>query len=166
MTVTTQAPTPAPAEKPGATTEPHRIAGGLLDPKMLWKALPDAFKKLDPRVQIKSPVMFVVEVGALLTTVIAIAHPHTKPGFAWTITVWLWLTVVFANLAEAVAEGRGKAQADTLRRTKRDTMARRLLSWKPGTTDTSAEEVPGTALRLGDYVVVEAGQIIPGDGDV
>ena len=80
--------------------------------------------------------------------------------------VWLWLTVVFANLAEAVAEGRGKAQADTLRRTKRETVARRLIGWQPGQTETREEEVPGTALTLGDYVVVEAGEIIPGDGDV
>ena len=80
--------------------------------------------------------------------------------------VWLWLTVLFANLAEAVAEGRGKAQAETLRRTKRETVARRLIGWQPGQTDTREEEVPGTQLTLGDYVVVEAGEIIPGDGDV
>ncbi len=85
---------------------------------MLWKSLPDAFKKLDPRVQLKNPVMFVVEVGAALTTYTAITNPSI---FNWTIVVWLWLTVVFANLAEAVAEGRGKAQAETLRRTKRET---------------------------------------------
>ena len=139
------------------------MGGGFLDPKMLWKSTPDAFKKLDPRVQIKNPVMFVVEVGAVLTTGTAIAKPT---AFNWTIVVWLWLTVVFANLAEAVAEGRGKAQAETLRQTKRDTMARRLVGWQPGQTDTHEEEVPGTGLTLGDFVVVEAGQIIPGDGDV
>jgi K+-transporting ATPase ATPase B chain len=137
----------------------------LLDPKMLWKATPDAFKKLDPRVQLKNPVMFVVEVGAALTTYTAITSPSI---FNWTIVVWLWLTVVFANLAEAVAEGRGKAQAETLRRTKRETMARRLTGWQPGQAGGLAreEEVPGTQLTLGDHVVVEAGQIIPGDGDV
>jgi potassium-transporting ATPase ATP-binding subunit len=145
--------------------QPHRIGGGLLDPRMLWKSLPDAFRKLDPRVQIRNPVMFVVEVGAVLTTYSAITD-HKKLAFAWTITVWLWLTVVFANLAEAVAEGRGKAQADTLRRTKRETMARKLIGWKPGAVSVPEEEVPGTALTLGDHVVVEAGQIIPGDGDV
>ncbi len=80
--------------------------------------------------------------------------------------VWLWLTVVFANLAEAVAEGRGKAQAETLRRTKRETMARRLIGWREGQTQIRVEEVPGTGLTLGDHVVVEAGEIIPGDGDV
>src|SRR5580700_1576159 len=93
----------------------RRVAGGFLDPQMLWKSLPDAFKKFDPRVQLKNPVMFVVEVGSVLTTYSAIIHSSI---FAWTITVWLWLTVLFANLAEAVAEGRGKAQAETLRRTK------------------------------------------------
>ncbi len=82
--------------------------------------------------------------------------------------VWLFLTVVFANLAEAVAEGRGKAQADTLRRAKRETMARRLLNWRPGADPSALREEPvaGTQLRLGDHVVVEAGQTIPGDGDV
>jgi K+-transporting ATPase ATPase B chain len=152
MTVTTRSPAQAPEAGTG-----HRIGGGLLDPKMLWKSLPDALKKLDPRVQIKNPVMFVVEVGAALTVYSAIVR---SSAFAWTICVWLWLTVVFANLAEAVAEGRGKAQAATLRKTKTETVARRL-------TATGAEEtVPGTELKLGDHVVVEAGEIIPGDGDV
>src|SRR5262245_54901399 len=142
-----------------------RISGGLLDPKILWKSLPDAVKKLDPRVQIHNPVMFVVEVGAAITTYTAIFNDK-QPAFNWTIVVFLWLTVVFANLAEAVAEGRGKAQAETLRRTKRETVARRLVGWRPGQADTREEEVPGTQLTLGDHVVVEAGEIIPGDGDV
>ncbi len=141
----------------------RRIGGGLLDPRMLWKSLPDALKKLDPRVQYHNPVMFVVEIGSALTTYSAIVHPSV---FTWTITVWLWLTVVFANLAEAVAEGRGKAQAATLRRTKQETVARKLIGWQPGQQETQEEEVPGTSLTLGDFVVVEAGQIIPGDGDV
>jgi potassium-transporting ATPase ATP-binding subunit len=159
----TTAPEKRPQAGGKAPAQQHRIGGGLLDPKMLWRSLPDAFKKLDPRVQYHNPVMFVVEAGAALTTYSAIAHPSV---FAWTITVWLWLTVVFANLAEAVAEGRGKAQADTLRRTKTETMARRLIGWQPGQQDTREEEVPGLSLRLGDFVVVETGQIIPGDGDV
>src|SRR5262249_55588690 len=117
----------------------------------------------DPRIQIKNPVMFVVEVGAVLTLYTAIRSPSV---FNWTIVVWLWLTVVFANLAEAVAEGRGKAQAETLRKTKRETVARRLLGWVSGQTETREERVPGTQLTLGDHVVVEAGEIIPGDGDV
>ncbi|HJY72530.1 MAG TPA: HAD-IC family P-type ATPase, partial [Streptosporangiaceae bacterium] len=133
---------------------------------MLWKSTPDAFKKLDPRVQVKNPVMFVVEIGATITTYTAITGPASDRVFNWTIVVWLWLTVVFANLAEAVAEGRGKAQAETLRRTKRETVARRLIGWQPGQAGTREEPVPGTALTLGDHVVVEAGEIIPGDGDV
>ncbi|MFC5906549.1 potassium-transporting ATPase subunit KdpB [Streptacidiphilus monticola] len=142
----------------------HRVGGGLLDPKQLLRSLPDAVKKLDPRVMVKNPVMFVVEVGSVLTTVSAIEKPST---FAWVITLWLWLTTIFANLAEAVAEGRGKAQADTLRRTRTDTAARRITgSWEPGDAAVREEEVPATQLRLGDLVVVEAGQVIPGDGDV
>jgi potassium-transporting ATPase ATP-binding subunit len=166
MSVTTESPgTPAPAARPQAAGEPPRVGGGLLDPKILWRSTPDAFKKLDPRVQIKNPVMFVVEVGALLCMYTAI---RSSSVFNWTIVVWLWLTVVFANLAEAVAEGRGKAQADTLRRAKRETMARRLTNWKPGVDPAALREesVPGAGLTLGDYVVVEAGQVIPGDGDV
>ncbi|MER5915432.1 potassium-transporting ATPase subunit KdpB [Streptomyces sp. NPDC001982] len=135
----------------------------MLDPKQLVASLPDAFRKLDPRVMFKNPIMFVVEVGAVLTTLSAIKDPSI---FAWVITVWLWLTVVFANLSEAVAEGRGKAQAETLRRTKTDTVARRLTDWRPGATSLCEEEVPASGLRLGDHVVVEAGQVIPGDGDV
>ncbi|MEY9875522.1 K+-transporting ATPase ATPase B chain [Streptacidiphilus sp. MAP12-33] len=141
-----------------------RVSGGLMDPKQLLESLPDAVRKVDPRVMFKNPVMFVVEIGSLLTTYAAIRHSSV---FAWVITVWLWLTVIFANLAEAVAEGRGKAQADTLRKTRTDTMARRVVGdWAPGATGVREEEVAATHLRLGDFVVVEAGQIIPGDGDV
>jgi potassium-transporting ATPase ATP-binding subunit len=168
MSVTTESPgTPAaPPARTQARVE-HKVGGGLLDPRMLLRSTPDAFKKLDPRVQIKNPVMFVVEVGAVLCLYTAIYH-DTKPIFNWTIVVWLFLTVVFANLAEAVAEGRGKAQADTLRRAKRETIARRLTNWAPGADPSGLREesVPGTGLQLGDYVVVEAGQVIPGDGDV
>jgi K+-transporting ATPase ATPase B chain len=164
MSVTTQGPATAGTGRRG-DLEPHRIGGGLLDPHILLKSLPDAFKKLDPRVQVKNPVMFVVEVGAVLCLYTAIRQPT---AFNWTIVVWLFLTVVFANMAEAVAEGRGKAQADTLRRAKRDTMARRVLNWTPGASpETLREEsVPGTELRLGDIVVAQAGDVIPGDGDV
>ncbi|MGW6741238.1 potassium-transporting ATPase subunit KdpB [Streptomyces sp. NPDC055025] len=142
----------------------RRISGGLLDPGQLVTSFPDALRKLDPRVMFHNPVMFVVEVGAVLTTLSAIRNPSV---FAWVITVWLWLTTVFANLSEAVAEGRGKAQAETLRRTKTDTVARRLPGGRrPGTQAPEEERVSATQLRLGDHVVVEAGQIIPGDGDV
>ncbi len=162
MSVTTTPGAPA-GTGAGPTGTERRVGGGVLDRKMLWKSTPDAFKKLDPRVQIHNPVMFVVEVGAVLTLYTAIRSPS---AFNWTIVVWLWLTVLFANLAEAVAEGRGKAQAETLRRAKQETVARRLIDWRAGRPDTRAEEVPGTQLRLGDHVVVEAGETIPGDGDV
>ena len=119
--------------------------------------VPQAFAKLDPRHVWHSPVIFVVWVGSLLTTVLAVKDPSL---FAWSVAVWLWATVLFANAAEAVAEGRGKAQAATLRAAKKETMARRLRE------DGSEEQVAGTQLRIGDTVVVEAGQVIPGDGDV
>jgi K+-transporting ATPase ATPase B chain len=163
MSVTTTPDAPVGTGQKLADGQVRRIGGGLLDPKMLWKSTPAAFKKLDPRVQLRNPVMFVVEVGAALTTGTAIASPSV---FNWTIVVWLWLTVVFANLAEAVAEGRGKAQADTLRRARREEVGRRLIGWQPGQTDIREEQVPGTQLTLGDHVVVEAGETIPGDGDV
>ncbi|MEV6923276.1 potassium-transporting ATPase subunit KdpB [Dactylosporangium sp. NPDC051485] len=135
------------------TPTPRRIAGGLLDPAQLWKSTPDALRKLNPATLWRNPVMFIVEIGSVFTTILAVLHPS---GFAWAITVWLWLTVLFANLAEAVAEGRGKAQADTLRRAKQDTMA-----YLQGGRTIAASD-----LQQGDVVVVEAGQIIPGDGDV
>ena len=162
MSVTTTPEAPQ-TRRTAAAAGPQKIGAGLLDPKMVWRSTPDAFKKLDPRVQLKNPVMFVVEVGATLTTYTAITSPSI---FNWTIVVWLWLTVVFANLAEAVAEGRGKAQAETLRKTKQETVARRLIGWQPGQREITEEPVPGTLLTLGDHVVVEAGEIIPGDGDV
>jgi K+-transporting ATPase ATPase B chain len=151
----------APKGPPGAAR--HRISAGMLERKLLVASVPEALRKLDPRLMVKNPVMFVVEVGAVLTTLSAIRGPSV---FAWVITVWLWLTVVFANLSEAVAEGRGKAQAETLRRTKKDTMARRVIRAREDGAPEVTEEVPGTGLRLGDLVVVEAGEIIPGDGDV
>jgi potassium-transporting ATPase ATP-binding subunit len=139
-----------------------RVQGGRLDPALLAKSLPDALRKLDPRTLWRNPVMFIVEIGAVWSTVLAIVNPT---WFAWLIVFWLWLTVLFANLAEAVAEGRGKAQAETLRRAKTDTMARRLSGWQPGVAGVE-EEVAAPLLRQGDIVVVEAGQTIPGDGDV
>ncbi|MFC9436063.1 potassium-transporting ATPase subunit KdpB [Nocardia sp. NPDC057030] len=129
---------------------------------MLLTSLPDAVRKLDPRTMWRNPVMFIVEIGAVWSTVLAISDPTF---FAWAIVVWLWLTVIFANLAEAVAEGRGKAQADTLRKAKTDTVARRLVNWTPG-GQAVEEGVAAPELQRGDHVVVEAGQVIPGDGDV
>src|SRR6516165_8449681 len=139
-----------------------RVQGGLLDPKMLLKSTPDALRKLDPRTLWRNPVMFIVEIGAAWATYLAIVN---ETWFAWLIVVWLWLTVLFANLAEAVAEGRGKAQAETLRKAKTSTMARRLKNWAPGVSAVE-EEVAAPLLQQGDIVVVEAGQVIPGDGDV
>src|ERR1700756_162287 len=148
--------------QPALTVSTNRVQGGLLDPKMLLKSTPDALRKLDPRTLWRNPVMFIVEIGAAWSTWLAIA---SETWFAWLIVIWLWLTVLFANLAEAVAEGRGKAQAETLRRAKSDTMARRLKNWEPGTSAVE-EEVAAPLLQQGDIVVVEAGQVIPGDGDV
>jgi K+-transporting ATPase ATPase B chain len=133
------------------------VGAGAFSLGQLWHSLPDALRKLDPRVQARNPVMFVVWVGSVLVTGSAVVDPSV---FAWLIAVWLWFTVLFANLAEAVAEGRGKAQVESLRRTRTDTVARRLRA------DGSEERVPGTVLRIGDRVVVEAGEVIPGDGDI
>ncbi|MFJ9717668.1 potassium-transporting ATPase subunit KdpB [Streptomyces sp. NPDC101213] len=145
---------PHPDAPTGHKAPEGRVGAGLFDAGQLLRSLPDAFRKLDPRVMVKSPVMFVVLVGSVLTTVLSLKDPGDL--FGWAISAWLWLTVVFANLAEAVAEGRGKAQADTLRRAKADTVARKA----DGTV------VPGAELRVGDLVVCEAGDVIPGDGDV
>jgi potassium-transporting ATPase ATP-binding subunit len=164
MTTTTQ-PSPTPGPGVEETGRPRRIQGGLLDPKQLWRSTPDAFRKLNPRTLYKNPVMFIVEIGSVFTTVLAIQE-HTS--FAIITTVWLWLTVLFANLAEAVAEGRGKAQAETLRLAKTTTVARRLTGWSVGQpVDGAAEkQVPAPELQRGDHVIIEAGGLIPGDGDV
>jgi K+-transporting ATPase ATPase B chain len=142
-----------------------RVQGGLLDPRQLVRSLPDALKKLNPLTLYRNPVMFIVEIGSLFTTALAI-RDHTS--FAILIAIWLWLTVLFANLAEAVAEGRGKAQAEALRRAKTDTVARRLVGWSPDVPPAQFREepVPAPQLAEGDIVVCEAGDYIPGDGDV
>jgi K+-transporting ATPase ATPase B chain len=134
----------------------------LFDRAIVVRAIGDSFKKLEPRWQARNPVMFVVEVGAAATTLFFIRDivKHTgSTGFDLAIAAWLWFTVVFANFAEAVAEGRGKAQADALRRTKSDTTARKLV-------DVREERVPSTSLRKGDRFVVEANEVIAADGDV
>src|SRR5579859_4474355 len=148
----------------------------IWDPKIIRRAIPDSFKKLDPRVQVKNPVMFVVEIGSVVTTIEFLrllfaqptagldrTHLNFEIFFVLAVAIWLWFTVVFANFAEAMAEGRGKAQADTLRRARSTTMAKRLASAdRFGKT----EEVAAPELRKGDLVLVEAGEVIPGDGDV
>src|ERR1700677_2370029 len=138
---------------------PHGVAQakGLLDGPILRQALRDSVIKMDPRTQIKNPVMFVVLVGSIITFIEAIAHPGT---FTWSITIWLFLTVIFANFAEAMAEGRGKAQADTLRKMRSETEARRLNA------DGTEERVAAAELSRGDLVVCEAGDVIPSDGDI
>jgi K+-transporting ATPase ATPase B chain len=135
----------------------------VLDPALLLKALPDALRKLDPRTLWRNPVMFIVEIGAVWSTILAFSE---QSWFSWLTVFWLWLTVIFANLAEAVAEGRGKAQADALRKSKADTVAHRLKNWSAGGTDATPEEIAAPLLQQGDFVVVTAGQVIPGDGDV
>ncbi|MCU1514522.1 MAG: potassium transporter KtrB [Microbacteriaceae bacterium] len=141
-------------------------------PRQLFAALPGAAQKLDPRLMWHNPVMFIVEVGAVLTTALAVATPFMgaatdstgSVAFIWAIAVWLWLTVVFANLAEAVAEGRGKAQAASLRASRTSTMANRYISFV--NEDSETELVASVELRLGDIVSVSAGETVPGDGDV
>ncbi len=138
----------------------------LLDPAILLPAIGQSFVKLDPRVLIKSPVMFVVEIVAALTTVIFIRELLTGGGehlgFTFQIILWLWVTVLFANFAEAVAEGRGKAQAATLRQSRTETLAKRL----PALNSEEWQAVPAPELKQSDIVLVEAGDLIPSDGDV
>jgi K+-transporting ATPase ATPase B chain len=137
----------------------------LVDPSILRTALVDSVKKLDPRHVAKNPVMFVVEMGSVLTTLLWLRDRIVQPAgaapgwFTLSVSLWLWFTVLFANFAEAIAEGRGKAQAATLRRMRREVAARRLVNGRE-------ETVPASKLRKGDTVVVEAGQLIPGDGEI
>jgi potassium-transporting ATPase ATP-binding subunit len=134
----------------------------IWDPGITRQAVIDSFTKLDPRVQFKNPVMFIVEAGSLLTTIVFVQELIAgtgQPLFAGQVAFWLWFTVLFANFAEAMAEGRGKAQAATLRKAKAETMALRVRNG-------ARETVPGSALRAGDIVRVEAGQMIPGDGEI
>src|SRR6201998_3964182 len=146
-----------PASQPS-----ERRAVSLFQPEIVRQALVDSFVKLDPRVQIRNPVMFVVEIGAVITTVTWLIQVfggkalggNDPAWYTFVISFWLWLTVIFANMAEAFAEGRGRAQADTLRAMRQETVAR----MQDGTTRQASE------LAKGDIVVVEAGELIPGDG--
>jgi K+-transporting ATPase ATPase B chain len=158
------------------TTLTPSKAAPAFSARQLLAALPGALRKLDPRQMWRNPVMLLVEAGAALTTAIAIAEPFLgrpdagglAPSFTAGIAVWLWITVIFANLAESVAEGRGKAQAATLRATRTSTPAHRLSGYVDGSdgATATAEEVSSADLRLGDVVAVTAGEIIPGDGDI
>ncbi|NIJ04511.1 potassium-transporting ATPase subunit KdpB [Frigoribacterium faeni] len=177
MSVSTDTPT---TDREGEREQAPTDRGGAFSAAQLAAALPGALRKLDPREMWHNPVMFIVEVGAAYTTILAVAGLFTGPGtsggspvpgsFTWAIAVWLWLTVVFANLAESVAEGRGKAQAESLKATRTSTTARRVSGWD-ATSDASAERasteaVSSADLVLGDVVVVTAGELIPGDGDI
>jgi K+-transporting ATPase ATPase B chain len=140
--------------------DPHhskRGASSMFEPAIMKRAVLDSFIKLNPRQQARNPVMFIVEIGSVVTTLLAI---RDVDGFAALIAIWLWFTVLFANFAEAVAEGRGKAQADTLRRTRSETMA------NVRQPDGSTHQIPSTDLKIGDLCVVGPGELIPGDGDV
>jgi potassium-transporting ATPase ATP-binding subunit len=161
-----------PEQKPGITTT-HEEAATLIsrgvrarplfDPEILRRAIKESFVKLNPRIVAKNPVMFVVEVGAALTTIFVIKDAFAgvhDTFFGVQIALWLWFTVLFANFAEAMAEARGKAQADNLRKTKTDTIARKILP------DDKFDMVPASQLRSGDCVFCEAGYVIPGDGEV
>src|SRR5205807_8345952 len=133
------------------------------DPEIVGRAVRASFVKLTPITLAKNPVMFVVEVGAALTAIFLVRDSFTGRagiGFSLQISLWLWFTVLFANFAEAMAEARGKAQADTLRKTKTDAVARRVQA------DGRIEEVPASKLRSGDIIVCDAGEIIAGDGEV
>ncbi|RFC68964.1 MULTISPECIES: potassium-transporting ATPase subunit KdpB [Mesorhizobium] len=141
------------------------LAHSLFDPAILVPALRDAFVKLDPRKLMRNPVIFVTEVVAALVTLFFVRDLVTadgQAGFSGQIAVWLWFTVLFATFAEAVAEGRGKAQAETLRRTRSQLTARKLVS----ADDIEVTEVPASDLKIGDLIIVEAGELIPGDGEV
>ena len=160
MATTTTTP-PAVAEPSEGTA---RRRSSVFSRDLVLQAIKDSFPKLDPRTQLKNPVMFIVELGSVITAailVIDIARGHTSQlWFVGTISIWLWLTVLFANFAEAIAEGRGKAQANALRATRTTTTALRR------THGESLEEVPAPELQKGDVIVVEAGMIIPADGEV
>ncbi|MFC8800954.1 potassium-transporting ATPase subunit KdpB [Promicromonospora sp. NPDC057138] len=172
MTIDTRNAPEVPTQEPASGGIQHhskRATPRALTAAQVRSALPGALRKLDPRVLCTSPVMFVVEVGALVTTVLAIVEPGV---FAWWIAVWLWATVFFATLAESVAESRGKAQASTLRATQKQTTARKVVA-PQDTLDAGTRldlletrEEPSSTLRVGDVVVVVAGETIPGDGDV
>jgi K+-transporting ATPase ATPase B chain len=164
---TDQADRPGQPDQSGAGAEETRGSGSVLTAALLREALPGAVRKMDPRELLATPVMLVVEAGAVATTVLSILDPST---LGWLVTVWLWLTVLFGTLAESVAEGRGKAQAASLRALQQETTARRLRDGadrrRGSLLDLPVDDVTSTSLRTGDIVLVSAGERIPGDGDV
>jgi len=148
----------------------HRVRGQarpLFEPAIVRRAIVESFRKLDPRHQIRNPVMFVVEVGSVLTSALFVqaltGHGEAPAGFILAVSLWLWFTVLFANFAEAMAEGRGKAQADSLRKARKDVMAKRIATPK---RDASQNPVAASQLRKGDLVLVDAGDQVPADGEI
>src|SRR5262245_60808276 len=139
----------------------------LFDPPIVRRAVIDSVVKLKPKRQLRNPVMFTVFVGSVLTTgigIYALSYPGSEtPGFIFGVSAWLWFTVLFANFAEAMAEGRGKAQADSLRQARRDVVAKKLADPR---RDAAVTPTSASALRRGDVVLVEAGDFIPADGEV
>src|SRR5947209_5934705 len=163
MATSVQTPTPAPVQPQHDSTSllPPKLSRSrpLFDPEIVRRASRDSFLKLNPFTLLKNPVIFVVEVGAALVTVFLLRDlftRHSVVGFEAQIALWLWFTVLFANFAEAMAEARGKAQADTLRKAKTDAIAKRVNNKK-------IETVPASKLRAGDIVLVATGDLIPGD---
>ena len=168
MTTVSDTPTPDTPKVPDITTRPPKVrtrsAASMFDPAIVRRAIGDSFRKLNPRQMARNPVMFVVELGSVLTTVLFFqklpSATTSDSVFVGLVTAWLWFTVLFANFAEAVAEGRGKAQAETLRKTRADTVA------QVRQPDGSIVQKLGGELAVGDECVVPAGELIPGDGDV
>src|ERR1700733_15890097 len=165
VTTTTNAAPNTPSHEDPTSLLPKKLARArpLFDPDIVQRAVKASFLKLNPVTLSKNPVMFVVEVGALLTTVFVVRDVFAGASglkFGLQIALWLWFTVLFANFAEGMAEARGKAQADSLRKTKTDALAKRVMA------SGKIEEVTASALRSGDVVFCDAGELIPGDGEV
>src|SRR3954462_207371 len=165
-TLTPDGPQPAdvPNQRPPKSRRRTSASRSIFEPALVRTATLASFRKLNPRAMMRNPVMFIVEVGSALTTILFVrdlgSSTTQENVFAASVAVWLWFTVLFANFAEAMAEGRGKAQADSLRRAKTETVALRAR------LDGTFEPVPASTLRKGDYVRVAAGEVIPADGDI
>src|ERR1700709_1888079 len=174
MNTIVKPPVKTPNKAPEKTPEPGGSGGrsrsaarSMFDPAIVMPAIADSFKKLGPRTQLRNPVMFCVYIGSILTTVLWVAalsgQAEAPAGFILAVSLWLWFTVLFANFAEALAEGRSKAQAASLRSLKQATVAKKLATPKHGTTWLP---VPSTDLRKGNTILIEAGDVIPIDGEV
>ncbi|HVZ35074.1 MAG TPA: potassium-transporting ATPase subunit B, partial [Polyangiaceae bacterium] len=165
----TMSPVAAPvseAPAPARATRPKNAPRALFESSIVKRAIRESFVKLDPRIVAKNPVMMVVEVGSVVTSyfwIRGLLSGASDTLFVGQVSLWLWFTVLFANFAEAMAEGRGKAQADALRKTKTDTMARRLMQFGTGTKE---ERVPAPQLKKGDLFVCDVGDVIAADGEI